>query len=135
MNAGLHVLWIAAALTIGGRGAAAGGLGDLLADYRVQGAGPFSAEQGSRMWEQSVPAPDGRGTRSCTTCHTTDLRRPGRHATTGKLIEPLAPSVSPKRLADAKTIEKWFLRNCKWTWGRTCTPQEKGDLLSFLQGQ
>ncbi|MBA1331752.1 cytochrome C, partial [Candidatus Endoriftia persephone str. Guaymas] len=26
-------------------------------------------------------------------------------------------------------------RNCRWTFGRDCTPQEKGDLMLFIQGQ
>jgi hypothetical protein len=73
--------------------------------------------------------------RACTSCHSNDLTQPGRHATTGKAIEPLAPSVNAKRLTERRRIEKWFKRNCKWTLGRECTPQEKGDLLSFMGKQ
>ena len=47
----------------------------------------------------------------------------------------MAPSVNPKRLTDRTKIEKWFVRNCKWTFGRECTPQEKGDLLSFISSR
>jgi hypothetical protein len=47
----------------------------------------------------------------------------------------MAPSVNPQRLTDARKIEKWFKRNCEWTWGRACTIQEKGDILRFLQQQ
>ena len=54
---------------------------------------------------------------------------------TGKVIDPMAPSVNPKRFTDAKEIEKWFKRNCTWTVGRECTPQEKGDFLSYLRTQ
>ncbi len=54
---------------------------------------------------------------------------------TGKAIEPLAPSVNPKRLSDTAKVEKWFTRNCKWTVGRACAPQEKGDVLSFIRAQ
>jgi hypothetical protein len=54
---------------------------------------------------------------------------------TGKRIEPMAVSVNPQRLGDMAKIEKWFRRNCKWTLGRACTAQEKGDLLSFLRQQ
>ena len=57
------------------------------------------------------------------------------HVCTGKSIELMAPSVNPKRLTDSRLIEKWFKRNCKWTLGRECTPQEKGDLLVYLQTQ
>jgi hypothetical protein len=58
----------------------------------------------------------------------------GKHAKTGKAIEPMAPSVNPKRLSDEKQIRKWFSRNCKWTLGRECTAQEQGDVLLYLQG-
>lgn len=105
------------------------------ATYRASGAGPFSAETGEQLWQQDVvSARDGR-VRSCTTCHGANLRSTGKHAKTGKAIKPLSPAVNSERLASAKKIRKWFKRNCKWTWGRECTAQEKGDLLSFIQNQ
>jgi cytochrome c553 len=105
------------------------------AAYRASGAGPFSAQTGEQLWQQKVVnARDGQA-RSCTTCHGRDLQRVGKHAKTGKAIKPLSPAVNAERLTDAKKIRKWFRRNCKWTWGRECTAQEKGDLLSFIQGQ
>jgi hypothetical protein len=101
----------------------------LMAGYAADGAGPFSAERGRVLWER-----DGRNAeRRCSTCHGSDLGRPGKHQRTGKAIDPLSPSASPERLSDAKKVEKWFKRNCKWTWGRVCSPAEKGDLLSFIQ--
>jgi hypothetical protein len=45
----------------------------------------------------------------------------------------MAPSVDAERYTDLGKMEKWFKRNCKWTWGRECTPQEKGDLLEYLR--
>jgi hypothetical protein len=107
---------------------------NLLASYAADGAGPFSAAAGEDLWQSQQASADG-SRRACTSCHTNDLRHPGRHATTGRSIEPLAPSVNARRLTDAREIEKWFTRNCKWTLGRACTPQEKGDLLSFLREQ
>ncbi len=107
---------------------------DSLADYERLGAGPFSASAGEELWQRKFPSADGEQ-RACTTCHTGDTRRPGRHAVTGKAIEPIAPSANAKRLTDRRQIEKWFTRNCKWTLGRECTPQEKGDLLAFLRTQ
>lgn len=101
----------------------------LLEGYRAQGAGPFSAAGGERLWNSET---DGR---RCSGCHTPDPRRPGRHQKTHKPIEPMAPSVNPQRLSDAAKIEKWFTRNCKWTLGRACTPQEKGDFLTWLNPQ
>jgi Domain of unknown function (DUF1924) len=103
--------------------------------YWASGAGPFSAQTGKQLWQQDVvSARDGRA-RSCTTCHSDNLRSAGKHAKTGKAIEPLSPAVNSERLVSAKKIRKWFKRNCKWTWGRECTAQEKGDLLSFIQSQ
>jgi len=107
---------------------------DLLAEYREQGAGDFSAASGEALWLREFPSKDG-SKRACTSCHTTDPRKPGRHAKTGKAIEPMAPSVNAKRLTERRQVEKWFKRNCKWTLGRECTAQEKGDLLAFLRTQ
>jgi hypothetical protein len=107
---------------------------DLLTKYQAAGAGPFTAKGGLELWGQSHPANDGT-TRSCATCHTADLRAQGKHVVTGKAIDPLAPSVNPNRLTEGRQIEKWLTRNCKWTLSRDCTPQEKGDLLSFIRTQ
>jgi len=111
---------------------AGGTVEGLQAEYQAGGAGPFSAAAGAAAWQRQVPADDGTAPRSCVTCHGADPRAPGRHARTGKMIEPLAPAANPARLSDPATIEKWFRRNCEWTWARACTPQEKGDFLSFL---
>lgn len=110
-------------------------LDEQLAAYQTSGAGPFSAQKGEQLWRQEVVnTKDGRA-RSCTTCHGSDLRSIGKHAKTGKAIEPLSPAANAERLTSARKISKWFKRNCKWTWGRECTPQEKGDLLNFIQSQ
>jgi hypothetical protein len=107
---------------------------DLLTQYQAAGAGPFTAKAGSELWRQTQPGEGGKAP-SCATCHTADLRARGKHAVTGKAIDPLAPSVNPKRPTERRQIEKWLPRNCKWTLGRDCTPQEKGDLLSFIRTQ
>ena len=97
--------------------------------YTDQGAAAFSAERGQKLWES-----DHNG-RSCTTCHTTSVKNRGKHQKTGKIIKPMAPSVNPKRLTKVRTIKKWLLRNCKWTFKRECTAQEKGDILMWLSQQ
>jgi len=112
----------------------AGTVDDLLAEYQSKGVGSFDASAGEVLWQQRFPSSDGVE-RACTSCHTSDLRQKGRHAVTGKTMEPLAPSVNAKRFSKRRQIEKWFKRNCKWTLGRECTAQEKGDLLSFLRKQ
>ena len=101
----------------------------LLADLETEAELQFSAERGRATWYQEV---DGK---SCTSCHTDSLESPGRHHKTGKVIEPMAPSVNPKGLTKVRKINKWFLRNCKWTFGRECTAQEKGDILLWLSAQ
>jgi hypothetical protein len=83
------------------------------------------------MWQRKVTV-DGQK-RACSDCHGADLTGPGEHVRTGKRIEPMAISVNPQRLTEAREIRKWFLRNCKWAWGRECNPQEKGDFLAFIQ--
>jgi len=107
---------------------------DLLARYAGQGAASFSAAAGEQFWDRPFVDPKSGEPRKCSLCHTTDLKRKGKHAKTGKVIEPLAPSVNPKRLTDVRDMEKWLTRNCKWTLGRECTPQEKGDVLTMIRG-
>jgi len=106
---------------------------ELLDDYRRAGAGPADPAAGERLWTTEYPDARTGKKRSCVTCHTKDLRKNGKHARTGKRIEPMAPSVNPERLTDRKKVEKWFHRNCKWTLGRTCTAQEKADVLKYLE--
>lgn len=107
----------------------------LLAKYEQEGAQNFSAVAGETLWRQRFLDAESGRERGCIDCHSDDLRQTGKHARTGKLIEPMAPSVNPERFTDPAKIEKWFLRNCKWALGRTCTSQEKGDLLTFLKDQ
>lgn len=69
---------------------------------------------------------------SCASCHTEKPAVTGKHAKTGKAIEPLAPSANAERFASPKKVEKWFKRNCNDVLSRVCTPQEKGDVLAYL---
>ncbi|OIO66257.1 MAG: hypothetical protein CO186_09500 [Zetaproteobacteria bacterium CG_4_9_14_3_um_filter_49_83] len=110
-------------------------LSKVLERYQAEGAASFSAENGEKMWTQKFNSDEEPLIRSCTTCHGTDLSKQGSHAKTGKIIEALAPSANPERFTDEEKIEKWFNRNCKWTLGRECTVQEKGDFLSFLSSK
>ena len=106
-----------------------------LQTYQNEGAKTFDATAGKSMWTQEFAQADGSKARTCSSCHTTDIRQGGKHITTGKPIEAMSPSVNPQRLTDAAKIEKWFGRNCKWTMGRECTAQEKGDFLKYIQNQ
>ncbi|TNF38607.1 MAG: DUF1924 domain-containing protein [Gammaproteobacteria bacterium] len=105
-----------------------------LQTYQSQGAGHFNVDAGRKLWTQKFTQANGES-RACTNCHTADLRQTGKHAATGKTIEAMSPAINPQRLTDADKIEKWFGRNCKWTMGRECTAQEKGDFLSYIQNQ
>jgi hypothetical protein len=107
----------------------------LLRQYEKQGASRFDAKTAEGMWTRMFEDAKSGEKRRCSTCHHEDLRRAGKHAVTGKTIEPLAPSNNPKRLTDPEHIEKWFLRNCKWTLGRECTPQEKGNFLVMIRAR
>lgn len=128
--AGAGMLMVLAAV-----GARADAVADLLDVYRAAGAVSFDGEAGKRRWSEEFTDPGAGRQLSCASCHTQDLRQSGRHIRTHKPIEPMAPEVNPQRLCDAAKIEKWFLRNCKGTWGRECTPQEKGDFLVYIQKQ
>ena len=109
-------------------------INDMLEIYKSQGAENFSASKGKENWEKKMASKKG-DERTCTTCHNTDFTKSGEHKKNGKVIKPMSPTTNPKRFTKVKKIKKWLKRNCKWTWGRECTPQEKGDLLVFLQQQ
>jgi len=103
--------------------------------YKQQGANAGDAARGKALWNESHMQAKLGEMVSCASCHHSDLSRTGEHIRTAKLIEPMAPSVNPERLSDPAKIEKWFSRNCEWTLGRDCTPQEKADFLAFIQSK
>jgi len=69
---------------------------------------------------------------SCASCHTENPAAPGKHAKTGKVIQPLAPSANAERFTNPKKVAKWFKRNCNDVLDHACTLQEKGDVLAYL---
>ncbi len=90
----------------------------------------FSAKRGQALFEAKKGGgkPD---TPSCTTCHGASPLMVGK-TRAGKLIEPMAVSATPERFTDPKKVSKWFRRNCKSVLGRECSPQEKGDYLTYM---
>lgn len=105
---------------------------EMLASIQKEAAGTlgfqgFSAGRGESFFK----AKHG-GEWSCTSCHTDNPAMSGKHARTGKVIEPLTPSVSAERFTSPRKVEKWFKRNCNDVLDRVCTPQEKGDVLAYL---
>lgn len=107
----------------------------LLAQYQQQAKqqnpafSGFSAERGKALYYRESTA-SGK-TMSCASCHTSDPRKPGK-TPAFRTLEPFAPSITPARFSDVKKVEKWFLRNCDDVFKRECSPQEKGDLLSWI---
>ena len=125
--------WIVVALLLLLSQAQAGAVETLQQQYQAAGAGPFNASAGEAMWQNRYTDAKSGKQRSCQSCHGSDLTKASKHVKTGKVIEPMAPSVNAERLTKVKTINKWFKRNCKWTVGRECSDQEKGDFLEYLK--
>jgi len=110
----------------------AGGVDSAFDKYRAQGGTNFSAAAGEEMWKRNVLSAKDNKMHNCGNCHTNNLTQTGKHHRTKKAIKPMAISANSARYTKVKKIEKWFKRNCKWTWGRECSPQEKGDLLTYM---
>jgi len=87
----------------------------------------FSAQRGASFFG----ATHGRDW-SCASCHTKNPTTAGKHAKTDKQIAPLAPAANAERFTRPDKVEKWFKRNCNDVLGRTCSDQEKGDVLAYL---
>jgi len=100
---------------------------ELLAAYAARSARAPSAEQGKAFFAM----PHGRDW-SCATCHGVSPATEGRHAVTGRSIQPLAPGANPTRFMDRDKADKWFGRNCGDVVGRACTDAEKADVLAWL---
>lgn len=99
----------------------------LLAGYSAQAGMPADAGRGQKLFT-SVHGRDW----GCATCHGAAPTSPGKHASTGKVIAPLAPAANAQRFTDPAKTEKWFRRNCSDVMGRPCTAGEKADMLAWL---
>ncbi|MEY4726639.1 MAG: hypothetical protein RLZ36_1266 [Pseudomonadota bacterium] len=100
---------------------------ELLAGYSAQSGHPANAAMGEMFFKAS------HGQEwQCTSCHGKSPLVGGRHASTDKAIEPLAPAANAKRFTDSAKVEKWFRRNCKDVLARECTAAEKADVLAWL---
>ncbi|HET7833177.1 MAG TPA: DUF1924 domain-containing protein [Gallionella sp.] len=105
---------------------------EVLASIRKEAAAApgfqgFSAARGESFFKEKHG-----GEWSCSSCHTDNPAALGKHAKTSKTIQPLAPAANPERFTDMAKVEKWFKRNCNDVLSRACTPQEKGDVLTYL---
>ena len=103
-------------------------LGRFEAEARLQSAGfSASASRGASFFK-TMQGSDW----SCASCHSDNPAGPGKHAKTGKPIDPLAPAANADRFVRADKVEKWFKRNCNDVLGRACSPAEKADVLAWL---
>jgi len=100
---------------------------ELLAGYTAQAAAPAVPARGQQLFTKT----HGREW-SCSSCHGVVPTQTGKHASTGKPIDALAPAFSPQRFTDAAKTEKWFRRNCNDVMGRECNAAEKADVLAWL---
>jgi cytochrome c peroxidase len=107
--------------------AQAGTPAEQLAGYAAQAGAPAQPTRGQQLFTTR----HGKDW-SCASCHTASPTVDGKHASTGKLIRPMAPAFNPERFTDAAKTEKWFRRNCNDVMGRECTPGEKADVLAWL---
>jgi len=72
---------------------------------------------------------------SCVSCHGDDLSKKGENFFTGKVIDPLSPSVNAERLSSLKSVKKWLRRNFKDVYNREGTAKEKGDVLAYISSK
>lgn len=98
-----------------------------LAAYSAQAAAPAQPARGQQLFTTR----HGKDW-SCASCHSPTPTVEGKHASTGKVIAPLAPAFNPERFTDTAKTEKWFRRNCNDVMGRECTATEKADVLAWL---
>jgi mono/diheme cytochrome c family protein len=98
-----------------------------LARFQAQAAGPADAARGQTFFNSTHG-----GRWSCASCHGQQPVTAGRHAATGKVIEPLAPTAQPSRFTDRAKVDKWFRRNCRDVLARECSAGEKADVVAWL---
>lgn len=98
-----------------------------LAGYVAQAGERGNAARGQTFFTQQHG-----GEWSCASCHRAPPSTPGRHASTGKVLQPLAPAFNPERFTDPRKTEKWFRRNCQDVLQRECSAREKADVMAYL---
>ena len=98
-----------------------------LAGYTAQAGAPAVPARGQQFFNTR----HGREW-TCASCHGALPTQAGKHASTGKSIDALAPAFNPERFTDTAKTEKWFRRNCNDVASRECTAAEKADVLACL---
>lgn len=90
----------------------------------------LSAEAGRAFYIKKVFV-DGEDL-SCSTCHTDDPTKEGKHKDTHNVTKPVAISANPEAFSDVKKTEKAFSKYCRELYKKDCSAQEKGDFLTYL---
>ena len=97
------------------------------ARFNAEAGSPGQAQRGGLFFTSRHG-----GEWTCASCHGNPASAPGKHASTGKAIDPLAPAFNPQRFTDTAKVDKWFRRNCKDVLQRECSAGEKADVLAWL---
>lgn len=100
-----------------------------LSHWSAQAGKPGDARRGEVFFNAKHGGPW-----SCASCHGMPPTSSGKHANTGKTLDPLAPAFNPKAFTDSARAEKWFRRNCMDVLARECSAAEKADVLAYLSG-
>ena len=95
--------------------------------FAAQAGTPGQAERGRAFFTSRHG-----GEWSCASCHGQTPTAGGKHASTGKAIDPLAPAFNPRAFTDGTKVDKWFRRNCNDVLRRECSAGEKADVLAYL---
>jgi hypothetical protein len=98
-----------------------------LARFGAEAGAPGQAERG-RIFFTSRHA----GEWACASCHGNPPTAAGKHASTGKPIDAMAPAANAHVFTDSARVDKWFRRNCKDVLQRECSAAEKADVLAYL---
>ena len=90
-----------------------------------------SVTEGKMFFNRKIKMPNGKEM-ACASCHTTNPANVGKHALTGKSIEPLSPAVNKKRFSDLDKVEEKFTEHCNEIIGTDCTAAEKANYIIYL---
>lgn len=122
-----HAIALAAALLATAAQAADTSPAQQLAQWSAQAGSPGQADRGKAFFTTRHGAEW-----SCSSCHGAPPTGAGKHASTGKAIDPLAPAFNARAFTETAKVDKWFRRNCKDVAGRECSAGEKADVLAYL---
>ena len=98
-----------------------------LARFSAQAGTPGQIEPGRAFFTSRQG-----GEWSCASCHGNPPTATGKHAGTGKPIDPMAPPANPAAFTSTAKVDKWFRRNCNDVVKRECSAGEKADVLAYL---